>query len=93
MWLSNLSEGEMQSMSFQTLFSIFGRRFMRLSPLEGTIVSLDNKPDKKKNTGVPAGSIYGHIEAGCVFVGMEEGRRKYKIVPRFRSPKAPVSTL
>ena len=36
-----------------------------------------------KKTGVPAGSIYGHIEAGSVFVGMEGVRGEYKIVSRF----------
>ena len=48
---------------------------------------------KKKKTGVPAGSIYGHIEAGCVFVGMEGVRGKYKIVPRFQRLNAVIHKL
>ena len=45
------------------------------------------KTNKQKKTGVPAGSIYGHNGAGCVFVRMEEDRGKYKIVPRFQISK------
>ena len=72
---------------FKIIFTIFGRRFLHLSPLEGSIVSLNNKPDQKKQPGVPAGSIYGHIEGGCVFVGMEGVRGEYKIVSRFQISK------
>ena len=92
MWLSNLSEGEMQSMFFQTLFSRYFLPFLA----DVSCVSLHWKGllfhgttnlIKKKQPGVPAGSIYGHIEGGCVFVGMEGVRGEYKIVSRFQISK------
>ena len=73
---------------FQDIFYIFGRRFLRLSPLEGTIVSLNNKPDQKKEKNRCTCWVHlWHIEAGCVFVGMEGDRGKYKAIPRFQISK------
>ena len=73
---------------FKIFFTIFGRRFLRLSPLEGTIVSLNNKPDQKKEKNRCTCWVHlWHIEAECVFVGMEGDRGKYKIVPRFQISK------
>ena len=92
MWLSNLSEGEMQSMFFQTLFSRYFLPFLA----DVSCVSLHwkgllfhwttNLIKKKKKIGVPAGSIYGTSRL-CVFVGMEGDRGKYKTIPRFQISK------